>query len=112
MAKLKVDERVDKRKVSMRNRRVVDTAEGTVILEYGPDDFVRPDILDAYVADARTRWDKVEVGDEPDAGPAGYDGPTFVPPTLDHELAGNYYPAADCKDCTHAPEGARVVTEG
>lgn len=73
-------------------------------------DYVRPDILDAYVADAKTRWQLVEVSDEPDAGPGGYGGATFVPPDLAHPLAGTYFPAYDCgPDCTHAPEGASVV---
>jgi hypothetical protein len=53
---------------------------------------------DAYVADARTRWQTVEVGDEPDAGPAGYDGATHIPATLDHPLAGQTIPATTQED--------------
>jgi hypothetical protein len=56
-------------------------------------DFVRPDFLDAYVADARTRWAHVRVSDEPDAGPGGYHGGTWVPGHLDHPLAGTMFPA-------------------
>jgi len=56
-------------------------------------DYVRPDILDAYLADARTRWGTVEVSDEPDAGPGGYHGQTYVPEALDHPLAGQTFPA-------------------
>lgn len=35
--------------------------------------------LDAYVADARTRWQAVSVSDEPDHGPGGVDGAYTVP---------------------------------
>lgn len=112
-AKKKTDDRVTKRRVTMRSfiTRVGPDGE-PVTTPVTAEDFVRPDFLDAYVKDAETRWDVVTVSDEPDAGKAGYEGPTFVPPTLDHPLAGTYFPATDCKDCTHAPEGARVVTEG
>lgn len=54
-------------------------------------DFVRPDHLDAYVADARTKWQTVEVSDEPDAGPGGYHGATYVPEHLDLPDAGTFY---------------------
>lgn len=56
-------------------------------------DYVRPDFLDAYVADAKTRWGIVEVSDTPDAGPGGYDGATYVPHGLDHPAAGTWHPA-------------------
>lgn len=101
------ENRIDKRRVLMRS--VVLGADGE-IYTHEATDFVRPDFLEAYLADARERWQLVEVSDEPDAGPAGYDGPTFVAAHLDHPLAGSYFPATDCKDCTHAPEGARIVT--
>jgi hypothetical protein len=58
-------------------------------------DYVRPDFLDAYVADARTRWQSVEVSDEPDAGPGGYHGATAVPEGLDHPLAGQTFAATE-----------------
>lgn len=72
----KPDPRVTKRRVTMRS--VVARPDG------GTDthecvDYLRPDLLDAYVADAKTRWQVVTVSDEPDAGPAGYDGPTHDP---------------------------------
>lgn len=104
---------ITKRRVTMRSafltgrtddegRPEVATAEAT--------DYVLPEVLDAYVADAKTRWQTVEVSEEPDAGPAGYGGATYVPPTLNHPMAGTYFPAHDCgPDCGHAPEGARVV---
>ena len=45
-------------------------------------DYVPLDILDAYVADAKTRWPMVEVGTEHDPGPAGDEGPTHIPAHL------------------------------
>lgn len=39
-------------------------------------DYVLPEDIDAYVSNAQTKWQRVEVSDEPDAGPGGYDGPT------------------------------------
>lgn len=115
--KTKVDDRVTKRKVTMRSvvvdpRWNPDEHDGVIkTITAEAVDYVRPDILDAYVAEARTRWQSVVVGDV-DAGPAGYDGPTYIPPDLPHPLAGSYYPATDCTDCKHAPEGARVIREG
>lgn len=79
MSKGNVDERVDKRKVTMRNlfARTVNGKHQVEVQEAV--DYVRPDFLDAYLADARTRWQEVEVSAEPDAGPAGYDGDTTIP---------------------------------
>jgi hypothetical protein len=48
-------------------------------------DYVPAAILDAYVADAKTRWAQVVVGDEPDAGPGGIDGETIIPAHLSKE---------------------------
>lgn len=81
---------IDKRRVTMRS---VFATEGGKVAEHVAVDYVRPDILDAYVADAKTRWQSVVVSDEPDAGPAGYHGPTHVPETLDHPLAGQFFDA-------------------
>ena len=94
MAK-KDDPRVDKRRVTMTSYAVtgVDGDGKPVVQKTEAVDYVRPDFLDAYVADARTRWAQVEVSDEPDAGPAGYDGATHVPATLDHPLAGQTFAA-------------------
>lgn len=80
MAKNKVDDRVDKRRVTMRSVTLLGDGKTTAVHE--ATDYVGPDLLDAYVADARTRWQFVEVSDEPDAGPAGYDGDTTVPDHL------------------------------
>lgn len=88
----KPDPRITKRRVTMRN--VALTADG-VTAEVTAEDYVRPDHLDAYVADARTRWQYVEVSDEPDAGPGGYEGATHVPASLAVPDAGETYPAED-----------------
>lgn len=85
-----VDERVTKRRVTMRNVRLAD--DGTLVEEQAVD-FVRPDFLDAYVEDARTRWQSVSVSDEPDAGPGGYEGQTVIPAGLDVPDAGVVFPA-------------------
>ncbi len=69
----KKDPRVTKRRVTMTN--VTALADGKTATVKAID-YVRPDHLDAYVTDARTRWQVVEVSSEPDAGPAGYDGDT------------------------------------
>lgn len=75
----KKDPRIDKRRVTMTN--YVADAEGNVRTHEAVD-YVRPDFLDAYLTDARTRWGKVDVSGEPDAGPGGYDGDTSVPANL------------------------------
>lgn len=120
-AKRKPDPRVTKRRVTMRSISLGPEGEQ---LETIAKDYVRPDFLEAYVRVAKDRWQHVTVSDEPDAGPAGFDGPTYVPATytvrdtegirhiraFPHPLAGTYYPATDCgPDCSHAPQGARVV---
>ena len=73
------DDRIDKRRVTMRS--VVALPNGD-IATHECVDFVRPDFLEAYVAVAKTRWHVVEVSDEPDAGPGGYDGDTYIPEQL------------------------------
>lgn len=85
---------VDKRRVTMRNVTAFIAEDGKVgTTEQVATDYVRPDHLEAYVADAKTRWAHVEVSDEPDAGPGGYDGQTAVPANLDLPDAGSIYPA-------------------
>ncbi len=83
------DPRVTKRRVTMRS--IVLTPNGP--MEHEATDYVRPDHLEAYVADAKKRWQLVEVSDEPDAGPGGYEGQTFAPTHLDVPDAGTIYPA-------------------
>lgn len=90
MAKAKTDPRVDKRRVTMRS---VSLGPDGATLNFEAVDYVRPDILDAYLVDARSRWQSVEVSEEPDAGPAGYHGATHVPERLDHPLAGQTFDA-------------------
>lgn len=70
---------VEKRRVTMRS--VTALADGS-IANAEATDYVPVDILDAYVADARTRWQVVDVGEDHDAGPAGDDGPTERPAHL------------------------------
>ena len=82
---------VTKRKVTMTS---IEQRDGEVV-KYEATDYVRPDILDAYVADARTRWQDVTVADEPDAGPGGYHGMTHVPANLNHSLAGQTFAATN-----------------
>lgn len=90
MTKTKADPRVTKRKVTMTS--VFALPDGTTG-QHQAVDYVRPDFLDEYVRDARTRWQVVEVSDEPDAGPAGYHGSTHVPAHLNHPLAGETFAA-------------------
>ena len=89
------DEVITKRKVTMRNVVAVEPSEQfpAGFAEHIATDYVRPDFLDAYVADAKTRWQSVVVSEEPDAGPAGYHGQTYVPEGLDHPLAGQTFAA-------------------
>jgi hypothetical protein len=60
----------EKRKVTMTS--YVAGPAGPMKLE--ATDFVKVSHLDAYVADAKTRWQAVETGDENDHGPGGEDG--------------------------------------
>jgi hypothetical protein len=78
------DPRIDKHKVTMRNFITTVDEEGQPqIHTHEASDYVPPDILDAYVADARTRWQSVTVSEEPDAGPGGYEGDTNIPVQLE-----------------------------
>ena len=88
----KTDPRVTKRRVTMRS--ITLGADGKTYTTEATD-YVRPDFLDAYVTDARTRWQHVEVSDEPDAGPGGYHGATHVPADLAHPLAGQTFDATE-----------------
>lgn len=92
MPKVKVDPRVDKRRVTMRSVSMNRLGE---IEQTEKVDYVRPDHLDAYLADARQRFQYVEVSEEPDAGPGGYEGATHVPEYLDVPDAGVTYPAIE-----------------
>lgn len=83
---------ITKRRVTMRT--VALNAASGELETHEAVDFVPLDFLDAYVADARGRWQFVAVSDEPDAGPGGWHGATHVPAHLDHPLAGQTFPAA------------------
>lgn len=95
MATRKKDPRVTKRRVTMVNYVFVGNShEGEPqFMRHEAVDYVRPDFLDAYLEDARTKWQSVEVSEEPDAGPGGYEGETSVPAHLNHPLAGQSFPA-------------------
>lgn len=76
------DTRIDKRRVTMTSYLAGppnDKGEPGVV-KHEAVDYVRPDLLERYVADAKTRWQSVTVSDEPDAGPGGYDGDTHIIP--------------------------------
>lgn len=68
-----------KYRVTMRSVSL--SADGATIERTGVD-YVPLSILDAYVADARTKWQAVTVSDEPDYGPGGEDGDTHLPAHL------------------------------
>ncbi len=106
MSTAEPDPRVTKRRVTMSVPHVP-----TAVLAGPVIDYVREDFLQAYLADAATRWASIEVSPEPDAGPGGYDGPTYIPHGLDHPAAGTWYPATPghpAADLT-PPVEARVV---
>lgn len=89
-----VDPRITKRRVTMRQAVGRVAEDGTAYTElHEAIDYVNPEFLDAYVADALTRWDYVGVSDEPDAGPGGYHGETNVPAGINHPEAGTNRPA-------------------
>jgi hypothetical protein len=76
------DPRVTKRRVTMANFVTrLDEENVPVVERHEAVDYVLPEMLDVYVADAKSRWQSVVVSDEPDAGPGGYDGDTAQ---LDH----------------------------
>jgi hypothetical protein len=94
------DEQVTKRRVTMRAPGGFDAEGRPTVVEAV--DYVRPDFLEVYVADARTRWAFVEVSDEPDAGPAGYHGRTTIPAHLDHPDAGTSWAPTPGSDAERA----------
>lgn len=86
------DEReVTKHRVTMKSIGL--SPDGATTLEYEANDYVLPEHLEAYVADARTRWQSVSVSEEPDAGPGGWGGATAVPAHLNVPDAGQVYAA-------------------
>lgn len=109
----KTDERITKKRVTARSVSLAPSPD-LPNLEWERVDYVREDFLDEYVAALRAsgRWQTIEVSEEYDAGPGGYDGATYVPAGIAHPLANSYFPATDCKNCKHAPEGAAVIRDG
>jgi hypothetical protein len=93
----------DKRKVTMRNFvTTVDEDGAPQVHTHEATDYVPPDILDAYVADAQTRWQSVTVSDETDAGPGGADGETVTPIHLEGRTAADFEKYGDAS----TPENA------
>lgn len=92
MAKQEIDPRVDKRRVTCKSivPAGFDDKGNPVVHIHEMTDYVRPDFLDAYLADARTRWQSVEVSEEPDAGPGGYDGDTTIPAHIEGKKAADF----------------------
>lgn len=93
MTKDKVDPRVTKRRVTMKSASLAPDGNTYTVTktDYVPDD--ERDVLGEYVAKAREQWQVVDVSDEPDAGPGGYHGETYIPEHLDHPLAGQTFAA-------------------
>jgi hypothetical protein len=78
---------IQKRKVVMRTAEA--RPDGSIGIHEATD-YVPVDLLDAYVTDARSKWQSVTVP-EPgthDPGPGGDEGATHYPAHLDHPLAG------------------------
>lgn len=112
------NDEITKRRVTMTSVVAAGTnIDGEILYQkHQAIDYVRPDFLEAYVAEAQKRWQMVEVSDEPDAGPLGFDGPTYVPENLDVPDAGTYYPATSGsqveKDLVKAGDRYAVATKG
>lgn len=69
--------KVEKRRVTMESAVILsDNTTGIVTAT----DYVPVDMLDEYVTDAQTRWQRVTVDNSKhDPGPGGDDGPTHRP---------------------------------
>lgn len=85
----------DKYRVTMATYTTVITDDGVEMQKHEAVDYVPGDILDAYVADASTKWQQVVVSDEVDAGPGGSNGPTYIPEQLNVPDAGTFTPATE-----------------
>lgn len=84
---------IEKRRVTMTSVAFAgNNDDGTAQYhEHQITDYVPVDVLDAYVTDARERWQHVSVGEEHDPGPGGDEGATHYPAHLDHPLAGQTF---------------------
>lgn len=89
------DPRITKKRVTMTSVVFAGKDENGVDTYHKHEaiDYVREDFLDAYVEAARKAWQNVQVSAEYDAGPGGYDGPTYIPEALDHPDAGKLFAA-------------------
>lgn len=76
---------ITKRRVTMRSTNVVgyDNKGKALLQDHEAVDYVLPEHLDAYVAEAQGKWQSVTVSDEPDAGPGGYEGDTTIHPHME-----------------------------
>jgi hypothetical protein len=96
---------ITKRRVTMRDQN-----GGEAV------DYVRPDFLDAYVADAKTRWETVEVSDEPDASASAAtvdipSGTTIVGAGVHSAVtAGTYYDGGTVTSQAFASQGTYAIT--
>lgn len=78
---------IEKRHVRLQNTQVVGYDENgrAMLADHVVDDYVPVTILDAYLEDARTRWQFADVvADAHDPGPAGDDGFTHYPHHISH----------------------------
>jgi hypothetical protein len=73
------DEVITKRRVTMTSYIATPVGFDTHLAV----DYVGPELIDAYVADASLRWQLVEVSVDLDAGPGGFYGDTIVPAHLE-----------------------------
>lgn len=71
---------IDRRKVTMKS--VALSPDGSLQVHEATD-YVDVEHIEAYVADAKTRWQSVVVGDEPDHGPGGAKGHYAVHPHME-----------------------------
>lgn len=76
---------VEKRHVTMVNVMAtgVDEDGNPVLQRHEAHDYVPLDLLDSYVADAKTRWQAVSVEEGHNPGPDGDDGETHYPEHLE-----------------------------
>lgn len=73
----------NKRRVTMTTYSTRVVGADVEVEKHEAIDYVPADILDAYVADARTKWQQVAVSAEFDSGPGGDAGDTTIPAHLE-----------------------------
>lgn len=104
---------ITKRHVLCRSAVIVavNSDNDPVVQIHQSSDYIREDLLDAYLAKNRPLWQVVQVSDDYDAGPLGYHGPTYVDPALEHPLAGQFFPATPGSDAEAALLAAAAEAE-